>query len=144
LFGEDSKVYIVRCHILSLAICLKADLLYACKTQIHKGKKHAMCQSPSTTQKRYGKFTPKALIARGTNGVPFRVKAAKSPASNASAGTSTGKKDQYWLVCQKQPSEPEKCHCVCDRFTQGHSAFSLFSSVLSRVFSCANWNSFLK
>ncbi len=39
MFGTDSKVYIVRCHILSLAICTNIDILYSCKTQIHKVKK---------------------------------------------------------------------------------------------------------
>jgi hypothetical protein len=38
LFGMDSKVYILRRNILSLKICLKIDILYACRTKIHKAK----------------------------------------------------------------------------------------------------------
>jgi hypothetical protein len=34
----DSKVYILRRHILGLGICLKIDLLYGCRTQRQKVK----------------------------------------------------------------------------------------------------------
>lgn len=37
-FGMDSKVYIVRCNILKLTIYLNMDILYGCRTQIHKVK----------------------------------------------------------------------------------------------------------
>ena len=38
VFGMDSKLYILRRHILSLVICLKIDLLYGCRTKIQKVK----------------------------------------------------------------------------------------------------------
>ena len=38
LFGMDSKLYILRRHILSLEICTEIDLLYACRTQKQKVK----------------------------------------------------------------------------------------------------------
>lgn len=38
-FGMDSKVYIVRYHILMTEICPKRDLLYVCGTQIQKVEK---------------------------------------------------------------------------------------------------------
>ena len=38
LFRTNSKVYILRRHILISEICLKKDPLYACRTQKQKGK----------------------------------------------------------------------------------------------------------
>jgi len=57
-----------------------------------------MCQSLLTMQKRYGKFTRKALDALVTNGALYRAKAGKYLALNASADTNTRKGDHYYLA----------------------------------------------
>ena len=38
--GVDSNLYILRCNISYFIICLKRDILYMYRTEIHKGKNH--------------------------------------------------------------------------------------------------------
>jgi len=40
VFGRCGKLYILRCNISYFIICLLLDILYVCRTQIQKVKKH--------------------------------------------------------------------------------------------------------
>jgi hypothetical protein len=56
-------------------------------------------------QKRYGKFTRKALDALVTNGALYRAKAGKYQALNANADTNTRKSDRYYPAVQETAVE---------------------------------------